>query len=232
MVENLLWPTKLKQPPKLLIDPAALFGDSPTPPGLWGKTPLHLLNQYNYGESGSKLGDLRFINAESDYFRVGLPFNMRFRHDVDPFMMTCTLPIQDASAQLDECICSGWHNDSFNGDPDKVISKTTLTELTDPPIVRIKPIIDSYDRGSLFKMQGDNLEDNGSGKQFSSNGTYSYLHVSCNVGSILMNDFVNMLEEFFPDSNTSASMSLEFIIRITASPAVTPNGFKIGFVSS
>lgn len=229
MIENLLWPTKLKQPPKLLIDPAALFGDSPTPPGLWGKTPLHLLNQYNYGESGAQLGDLRFINAESDYFRVGLPFNMRYQANSDPFMMTCTLPIQDASAQLDECICSGWHNDSFNGDPDKVISKTTLT---DPPIVSIDPIIDSYNRGSLFKMQGDNLEDNGSGKQFSSNGTYSYLNVNCDMGSILISDFIDIITEFFSDPNASASMRLEFIIRITASPAVTPNGFKIGFVSS
>ena len=229
MAENLLWPTKLKQPPKLLIDPAALFGDSPTPPGTEGKTPLHLLNQHNYGESGVHLESLRFINAESNYFRVGLPFYMRSTPDTDPFKMTCTLPIQNASAQFDGCICSGWHNESFNGEPDKVISKTTLS---DPPIVSINPIIDSYNRGSLFKMQGDNLEDNGSGKQFSSNGTYSYLHVDCNVGSIIINDFIDIVTEFFPDVPASASMTLEFIIKITASPAVTPNGFEIGFVSS
>lgn len=230
MAENLLWPTKLKQPPKLLIDPAALFGDSPTPPGLDGKTPLHLLNQYNYGESGIFLESLRFINAESNYFRVGLPFYMRGTNpSIDPFMMTCTLPIQNASAQLDECIFSGWHNDSFDGEPDKVISKTTLS---DPPIVRIDPIIDSHNRGSLFKMQGDNLEDNGSGKQFSSNGTYSYLHVNCDVGSIIISDFIDIFTEFFPGNRPPASMTLEFIIKITASPAVTPNGFEIGFVSS
>lgn len=229
MAENLLWPAKLKQPPRLLIDPAALFGDSPTPPGVDGKTPLHLLNQYNYGESGTHLESLRFINAESNYFRVALPFYMRNRPDIDPFSMTCTLPIQNASAQFDGCMCYGWHNESFNGEPDKVISKTTLHE---PPTVGVDPIIDSYHRGSLFKMQGDNLEDNGSGKQFSSNGTYSYLHVSCNMGSVIVDDFIDIVTEFFPNPPTSASMILEFIIKITASPAVTQNGFEIGFVSS
>lgn len=224
MAENLLWPAKLKQPPRLLIDPQVMFNED-----IFGKTmPLISIS----GRDTTRVRYLGSIQNENS-FMIGFMSDV-YKCDPEYERKIVTLPFQDISTEVLQYRCFGWnhsHADLFSL-PDKVEVKTNLKY---PTAVMGMPsrYVSSSDNKPLFKMEGECLEDGGSGPQFSSNRAYSGISYNM-VGDAFVNnlrtDFPNMFRDF-PDPS-SATLAIETVVKVNVISATDPDGFKVGVVSS
>ena len=228
MAENLLWPTKLKKPPKLLINPATMFGGYKSPDG--DNTPIPLIN-IDTDHSDEK-SSIRFLELTSSSFSIGCFMDARLKPTGGTYGII-SLPFQNINFKISEYRCHGWYNkSSFNAglEPDKTSSLPPTGKLLNPDFLVWIQQSDSLVEGggsSLFKMEGDDLEDYGSGKQFSSNGTYTILSYTAypDFFSLLPSVFVEMFSDF---ASTNTVLAIEPVIKIEPIASETSDGFKVG----
>lgn len=218
MAENLLWPTKLKQPPKLLINPQALFDAEKGP--------------YSFGRNKSLVpvegsAKVRYIDSVTDSFTIGFVANIE---SSDTSLYTqLRLPFQDISAEILQYKMHLWNN---GGDtdilstPDQTESKTNLNVSASTSIMTS----DEFPlRLQLFKMLGESLENDGYKPQFVSNRGYSILTYDVPKGfkENLKLEFPNMYndDEYEPALMT---LAIETVVKVNVVSATDPNGFKVG----
>lgn len=226
MAENLLWPTKLKKPPKLLIDPSVMFNED-----IFGQN-HPLVNIF-----GSDTTHVRYLGLVTNGFMIGFITNV---YDSDPEVeyKTITLPFQDISTKILEYRCHGWWASSMDilSTPNRTEVKTNLKYPTTVMAIPSRYISDNKpisDNKSLFKMEGDDLEDSGSGPQFSSNR--AYYGITYNMDNMagdafnLKIDFPDMFKYFLMGAST---LAIETVVKVNVISATDPDGFKIGVVSS
>ena len=215
MAENLLWPMKLKTPPHLMMDPAAMFGEMPMF-GDYGPRKAPLVNKVQF--SGNALWRLIDVNVNS--FRIGILESVYTSEAAGAMAM----PFQSVSARIDEYRCHGWFKQNADplSNPDRTESEPTL----DNPVT-IHTRSATVDNGSkaLFKMEGNDLEGEGSGKQFSSKGTYSFVCYEApnQFFSSLKNVFGMMFRDF-----ASGTIMIEIVVTVASPPYEASDGFFIG----
>lgn len=220
MAENLLWPTKLKQPPKLLIDPEVMFTEE-----LFGrKHPLVTIE-------GSSTTRVRYIGLIQNGFMIGFVSDV-YSGKPEYENKRLALPFQDISTEILEYRCHGWSRSDVDqlSTPDRTEVKATLRR---PISIVARPSMYINDKKPLFKMEGEVLEDNGSGPQFSSNRAYFGILYNTTGDSFVENlqpDFPDMLRDF-PDPSSS-TLAIETVVKVIVNSTTDPNGFKVGVVSS
>ena len=222
MAENLLWPTKLSMPPQLLINPAELFNGD-----IFARN-IPLVNSI-----GSEYIKIRFIDMIQDGFRIGYVSDVF--HVYEGSVKRLMLPFQEISTTIDEFKCHGWNSKGVDilSTPARTEVKKSLSHSMG--IDTITMVANKWDHGHkpLFKMKGDTLEEDGSGAQFSSKGTYSGIQFTINgddVNVYLPSEFPDMWSAF-SDKN-SKTLALEVIVDVHVVSATDTDGFKIGVVSS
>ena len=220
MAETLLWPKKLTTPPQLLIDPSVMFNED-----IFGR-PHPLINIF-----GSNTTRVRYLGLVQNGFMIGFVTDV-YNSDPEAEQKTITLPFQDISTKILEYRCHGWY--AYNMDilstPNRTEVKTNLKYPTSV-IARPSRYIDSNNK-PLFKMEGEDLEDGGSGPQFSSNRAYfgiSYNMVGDAFVDNLRIDFPTMFDYFGVGAST---LAIETVVKVDVISATDPDGFKIGVVSS
>lgn len=218
MAENLLWPTKLKQPPKLLIDPEVMFN------GKQGET-------YNYESLVSISGqaEVRYIGLVPNGFMIGFIADVQYANGT--LRTSLKLPFQDISAEILQYKIHKWNKKEYYilRTPDKTKWKTNLNV---PAHISVHRTDEYYLRKPLFKMVGENLEDGGSKPQFSSNMAYTEIAYGVTLESFGENlplEFPTMFSDYDPSLNT---LAIETVVKVNVISATDPDGFKIGVVSS
>ena len=224
MVENLLWPNKLKKPPYLLVNPSAMFNtlDQEKP----YRVPL--INAWVYDGCQPTI---RLLQSDFDNFTIGLIFNLNkggesgFRGFI-PFMF------QMIGHELVGCRCLGWNtatNDLIS-DPAKAM-ETDPSQLNPKPVMWDHQCYDFVDGDTipLFAMRGNVLEDNGELPQFDSAGAYSA------ISYVLSKEFITyaingpfhlMWQEF-----RQGQLAIELIIQVQVNAIVSSNnGFEVGLL--
>lgn len=222
MIENLLWPKKLSMPPQLLIDPAELFNGE-----VFAKN-IPLVNS-----NGSEPIRIRFIDMIQDGFRIGYVSNVF--HINEYSIKRLMLPFQEISVTIDEFKCHGWSSSGIDilSTPNRTEVKKSMSHRMGINAETMKANTWNYVHKPLFQMKGDTLEGDGSGAQFSSEGTYSGIQFTING-----DDVITFLPSEFPDmwhvfsDKTSKTIALEVIVDVHVVSAIGPDGFKIGVVSS
>lgn len=219
MAENLLWPTKLSVPPQLLIDPEVMFNENIFD----GSNPLVNI-------SGSDTTRVRYLGLVQNGFMIGFVTDV-YNSNPKVERKIMTLPFQDISTKILEYRCHGWYG--YNADILSTPSQTEeKTNLKYPPSVIARPSTYIADNKPLFKMEGEDLEDGGSGPQFSSNRTYFGISYDMGGDAFIDNlriDFPTMFDYFGPGAST---LAIETVVEVDVISATNPDGFKIGVVSS
>lgn len=219
MAENLLWPTKLKKPPKLLIDPSVIFNED-----IFGQ-PHPLVNIF-----GSDTTRVRYLGLVQNGFMIGFVTDV-YNSDPEMERKIITLPFQDISTKILEYRCHGWW--AYGADILSTPNDTEVkTNLKYPTAVMAKPSISIADNKPLFKMEGNELEDGGSGPQFSSNRAYFGILYNMVGDAFIDNlkiDFPTMFDHFGIGAST---LAIETVVKVNVISATDPSGFKIGVVSS
>lgn len=225
MVENLLWPkqvAQVTQPPQLLVDLFALFN------GKISAFDIPLIGEHNIPQREATRTKFRLIDVSSDgsnTFRIG--FVSEIIGGPPSYKKVITLPLQNIDASIDEFRCHGWDEAYAN-----ILSSPNETEVKKMMLNR--PMIDVYQgtspsgHSSLFKMTGSELEDGGSGQQFSSNGSYigiGYQFISDYVDN-LRNEFPNMWQKY--SDKSSKTLAVETVVKVKVYSGNTDYGFKIG----
>lgn len=223
MIENLLWPKKVTQPPQLLVDLFALFN---------GK--IRIFNIPLIGEYGDNMmsrtrwTNYRLIDVSSDgsnTFRIG--FVSEIIGGPPTYMVIITLPFQNISVSIDEYRCHGWdeaYADTLSDPTETEVKKT----LTNTPLVTADRGTSPNGHSSLFKMTGYELEGGGSGQQFSSNGSFVGIQYQfgSKYGNNLHNEFPQMWSKYADKS--SKTLAVETVVKVKVYPGNTDYGFKIG----
>lgn len=228
MAENLLWPTKLSMPPKLVINPATMFGGQKSPDGDNTSIPLiHIDTDHD-----DKKSSIRFLELTSSSFSIGCLMDARLKPTGGTYGYI-SLPFQKIKFKISEYRCHGWYNQNMfyaGYEPDKTSSLPPTGKLSNPDFSVWMQQSDSLVEGggnSLFKMEGDDLEDYGSGKQFSSNGTYTILSYTAYSGffTLLPSVFGGMFSDF---ASTDTVLAIEPVIQIEPIASETLDGFTVG----
>lgn len=223
MIENLLWPKKLTEPPQLLVDLFALFN---------GK--ISIFNIPLIGEhgdnmtSGDRWTNYRLIDVSSDgsnTFRVG--FVSEIIVGPPTYMVIITLPFQNISVSIDEYRCHGWdrpHAYTLSNPTETEVKKT----LTNTPLVASEQGTSPNGHSSLFKMTGYELEGGGSGQQFSSNGSFVDIRYEFNSRYVnnLHNEFPQMWSKY--QDELSQTLAVETVVKVKVYPGNTDYGFNVG----
>lgn len=182
---------------------------------------------------GSTTTEVRYIGLIQNGFMIGFVTNV-YRCDSEAEHKQLVLPFQDISTEILEYRCHGWSRRYAD-----ILSTPNRTEvkvnLKYPTAILSMPSRFSWtsDRKPLFKMEGDGLEEGGSGPQFSSNRAYfgiSYNMVGDQFVENLRTDFPNMFRDF-PDQSSS-TLAIETVVKVNVNSATDSDGFKIGVVSS
>lgn len=211
MIENLLWPKKLTEPPQLLVDVEAMFT------GKNGNFTIPVIG--SVGTSDNQTYRLIDVSSDgSDTFRIG--FIKKLTRSAGGALIHTVMPFQVITAAKDEYRCHMWRTNSANllSTPDKTevaksISGTTLASI---------PIYNPTSSGhkSLFKMTSDEFA---GGEQFSSIGQHS--GVDCEINYNLVDAYND-----FPDSENYAMVAIEVIIKVKVYSGYNSRGFKVGIV--
>ena len=224
MAENLLWPTtaKVTRPPQLLVDLFTLFN------GRFGVLNIPLIGECSVPSSSKQWTQFRLIDVSSDgsnTFRVG--FVSEIIGGPPNYSKIITMPFQNIYVVIDEFRCHGWNKDyadTLSNPNETQVKKMMLNR----PNVAVYQGISPDGHSSLFKMTGDELEGGGSGRQFSSNGSYMGIQYA------FSSDYVRNLKNEFPDmwtkyqDKSSATLAVETVVKVTVNSGNTDNGFKIG----
>lgn len=232
MIENLLWPMKLKNPPYLMVNPVAMFDTLND--GKRHKVPLINATPYDgYPPT------IRLRGASADSLTIGLIFDL-YKDGTNGFGFRGHIPLmfQQMGHEIVGCLCLGWHTatNDLTSNPDKAI-EADLSKI-DP----LPPMFDfqnyDFENGEtrpLFVMRGEDLENEGNLPQFNSMGAYSAISYVISSSFIVSNVrdglFKSMWDEFYSDGFIDGKLAIEIIIRIDTFVAITPNGFKVGIYS-
>lgn len=210
MIENLLFPKKLTEPPQLLVDLEALFT------GENGGITLPVIG--SVGTSDDRTYRLIDVSSDgSDTFRIG--FIKKLTRSASNASIHTAMPFQVMTAVKDEYRCHMWKTASANllSTPDKTEVAKSISGTTKAYIPIYNPT--SSEHKSLFKMTSDEF----AGGEFSSIEQYS--GVSCNINYNLGDAY-----DDFPDSNDYAMLAIEVIIKVKVYSGYNSSGFKVGIV--
>lgn len=215
MIESLLYPKKLTEPPQLLVDVETLFHKS------------NLLNtslvDFAYYSSNNKVVNYRLISVGTDgpdTFRVGFVADVTGISRSDYVMATIAVPFQNLKTEIMLVKCHGWSTAgaAIMGTPDKTVEKSSAS-MINPPNVRRSSMGMPDGHEYLFKMEGSELE---GGKQFSSWGSgnniyFDYINSSGDIGT----EFPEIFDHY-------ATVALEVIVKVTVYHSNLTSGFQLG----
>lgn len=210
MIESLLWPKKLTEPPQLLVDVDALFT------GKNGNLTIPVIG--SVGTSDNRTYRLIDVSSDgSDTFRIG--FIKKLSRAAGGVIMHTAMPFQVMTANKDEYRCHMWKTANANvlSTPDKTEVAKSISGTTRASVSIYNPT--SSEHRSLFKMMSDEFAGGG----FSSIEQYS--GVDCEIIYGLMDAY-----DDFPDSNDYATIAIEVIIKIKVYSGYNSRGFKVGIV--
>lgn len=212
MIESLLWPKKLTEPPQLLVDVDALFT------GKNGNFTLPVIG--SVGTSDKQTYRLIDVSSDgSDTFRIG--FIKKLDRSAGGAIIRTAMPFQVIAVGKDEYRCHMWRTANANllSTPDK----TEVAKSISGGYVNISNVIynpTSSGHKSLFKMTSDEFAGEG---QFSSIEQYSGINCEINY------NLVDAADDF-PDSNDYAMVAIEVIIMVKVYSGYNSRGFKVGIV--
>ena len=215
MIESLLYPKKLTEPPQLLVDVGALFT------GKNGNFTIPVIGSQGVTDKQT----YRLIDVSSDgsnTFRIG--FIKKLSRGAGSAPIHTAMPFQVMTARTDEYRCHGWNttNADLLSTPDKTkvaksISGTDYVSVSiyNPP---------SSEHKSLFKMTSDEFAGEG---QFSSIGQFGgvYSGVDCTINYGLKNAY-----DDFSDFHDYDVIAIEVIVKVTVYSGSDSDGFKVGIV--
>lgn len=216
MIESLLYPKKLTESPQLLVDLETLFyKDGPLNTSLVGFTFVSSMNKdVNYrlisvGTDGPDTFRFSFIADVTGITRSGW------------MMAGLTMPFQDLDSRVVMVKCHGWSASGADimSTPNKTVEKTSLKNTPYAGSISMTP---PNGHKYLFKMESSEFEGNGSGEQFSSNGSgYS-------IDFDYRNSSGNLIDEFPEIFGNYATVALETIVKVEVYPNNTLSGFRLG----
>lgn len=222
MIESLLYPKKLTEPPQLLVDVAAMLN------GQTGNQFMPLIGIEGISDDIK----YRLIDISSDgsnTFKIGLIKKMSPSLDsaLNSANVRMTLPFQEISALVGESRCHGW--DTTDADLLSTPSKTAIQEGKIPGVRVAARSYYSSKYGSLFKMESNEFEGDSSGPQFSSDGLYSGVDFTTypNIFSYIMSIFPDMASSY-----ESKTLAIEIVAKIKVYSGNTSDGFRIGLIES
>lgn len=228
MAENLLWPTKLSMPPQLLMDPEVLFNSMDFE--YYPREYLPLISPVGSAK-------VRYIGLVPNGFMIGFVCNVY----KDVRLTTCRtflpLPFQDLTVEILQYKLHGWSSENANilSTPGKTEWKTKLNVSASAVQMYKNPPSSAPSSKPLFKMVGNNLEDNGSKPQFSSSikyGSYSAILYQVPYETFyenLQSEFPTMFNDYDPSTST---LAIETVVKVGVISYPETDGFKIGVVSS
>lgn len=217
MIESLLYPKKLTEPPQLLVDVAAMLN------GQTGNQFMPLIGIEGISDDIKyRLIDIRPDGLNT--FRIGCIKKMSASSS-NSANVRMTLPFQKTSVLVGETRAHGW--DTTDADLLSTPSKTEIQYGKIPGVSAAGLSYYSSKYGSLFKMESNEFEGDGSGPQFSSDGLYS------GVDFTFHPTVFNYVRSIFPDmvsSYASKTLAIEIVAKITVYSGNTSDGFRIGLV--
>lgn len=213
MIENLLFPKKLTEPPQLLVDVEAMFT------GKSGNFTIPVIGSRGVTDQQT----YRLIDVSSDgsnTFRIG--FIKKLSRAAGGVIIRTAMPFQVITAAIDEYRCHGWKTDYDNVDllstPNKTEVAKSMSGYAHVSIPIYNPT--SSEHKSLFKMTSDEFAGEG---QFSSIGQYS--GVDCEISYGLANVY-----DDFHDFNDYDVVAIEVIVKVKVYSGYNSRGFKVGIV--
>lgn len=148
-----------------------------------------------------------------------------------------TLPFQNISTAIYEYRCHGWNSPDKGitiSTPDRTETKKSIDHAKDMLLNVWTERANSWSSTRyLFKMDGDALEGNGSGQQFSSKGTYSGIKHQISGDELrknLSSEFPDMWNAF--SDETSKTIAFEVVVDVTVVSTIDSGGFQVGVLSS
>lgn len=152
MIESLLYPKKLTEPPQLLVDVEALFT------GKNGNFTIPVIG--SVGTSDNQTYRLIDVSSDgSDTFRIG--FIKKLSKSAGGAIIRTAMPFQVMAAAKDEYRCHMWRTASANllSTPDKTEVAKSISGTTRASVSIYKPT--SSEHQSLFKMTSDEFAGGG-----------------------------------------------------------------------
>lgn len=213
MIENLLWPKKLTEPPQLLVDVEAMF----TGRNGGGGFTIPVIG--SVGTSDNRTYRLIDVSSDgSNTFRIG--FIKKLSRSAGAALIHTVMPFQVMTAAKDEYRCHMWKTASANilSTPDKTEVAKSISGTTRASVSTYIPT--SSEHKSLFKMTSDEFAGEG---QFLSIGQHS--GVDCEISYNLMDAY-----DDFPDTNNYDMIAIEVIIKVKVYSSYDSRGFKVGIV--
>lgn len=215
MIENLLYPKKLANPPRLLVDVESLFHKG-------GSMNTSLVG-FAYHSSKNKAVNYRLISVGTDgpdTFRVSFVADVTGIPRSGYVMAALAVPFQDLETEIMLVKCHGWSTGgaAIMGTPDKTVEKSSAS-MINPPTVLPGPMGMPDGHEYLFKMEGSELE---GGKQFSSLGSgysiyFDYINSSGDIGT----EFPEIFDHY-------ATVALEVIVKVKVYYSNLMSGFRLG----
>ena len=217
MIESLLFPKKLAEPPQLLVDVESLFHK--------GNIMNTSLVGFAYHSSNNKAVNYRLISVGTDgpdTFRVSFVADVTGISRSGYVMAALAVPFQDLETEIMLVKCHGWSTGGapIMGTPDKTVEKSSASMINPPNILPSSMgMPDGHEY--LFKMEGSELE---GGKQFSSWGSgyniyFDYINSSGDIGT----EFPEIFDHY-------ATVALEVIVKVKVYSGTYPFGFQVGIM--
>lgn len=210
MIENLLYPKKLTEPPQLLVDVEALFT------GKNGDFTIPVIGSQGTSDQQT----YRLIDVSSDgsnTFRIG--FIKKLSRSAGGAIIRTAMPFQVMTATIDGYRCHGWNN--ANADLLSTPDKTEVAKRISGRTRVYLPIYNPTSSGhtSLFKMVSDEFAE----RQFSSIGQYT--GVVCELSYNLVDAYND-----FSDFNDYDMVAIEVIVKVKVYSGYNSSGFMVGIV--
>lgn len=218
MIENLLWPKKMKEPPQLLVDVETLFKAK-------GNLSVKLVN-FNSRSNIDREATCTLISVGTDgpdTFRIGFKVDVTQLTKGTYIMMALALPFQKISTNIIGFKCHGYTRADalLSMTPDETVEKTSLTN---PPTITQYELGDVSGHKDLFKMESPEFEYDGHDKQFASGyGCYIDYDYENKQGDLKSeSEFANMWTNY-------NKIVFETIIKVTVNRDYSSyNGFRLG----
>lgn len=229
MIENLLWPTKLKTPPYLLVNPKAMFYTATSTADF--RAPL-----INACVLTGSQPTIRFYKNDIDTMHIGLIFDLG-KEAESGFKGFIPFMTQEIGSEIVGCQCLGWYNKTIDltSNPDRIV-ETDPSKLDPPPNFLDFQSYD-FENGEaepLFVMRGKDLVNWGVLPQFSSAGAYSAIRYALSTNFITNatnGPFLKIWNQFNPNTFPDRMFAIEIILEIQVTANVTPDGFYTGLFS-
>lgn len=231
MIENLLYPKKLTEPPQLLVDPETLFSGT-----VYGWD-IPLVNTFNTTDYASNplIVQYRLIDVCSDgsnTFRLGFVDNI-ISDPKNLGQFYVTMPFQDVTVEIDEYRCHRWNSSGVDMLADTPAESQVKKTISHQAIVKAYVGHPPTDQYRMFKMKSDEFDNSGSEDKFFSTRAYYGIRYSRGSGfpQDLTNDFPEMYQHFStnPDSQT---LAIETVVKVKVNSGNTTNGFKVGVLDT